>query len=424
MNQQKPVTISIIGAGKRGEAYANYARLHPDRLRVVAVAEPREIQLTRLAERYGIPSENCFRSYAEFAAATRLSDAVAICTQDRMHLDAVESIAPKGYAILLEKPMSPELAECERIVATVKKHGNLLTVCHVLLYTNLTAKLRGLLDQGVVGEIVSIQHMEPVAWWHQAHSFVRGNWRNETESSFMLMAKSCHDIDWMRHIVGKRCKRVASFGSLRHFKASDKPEGATDRCWECPAHIESNCPYSAKRLYYTNFERDGTANYINDIITEGRNTREAVEEALRHGPYGRCVYSCDNDVVDNQVVILEYEGPVTATFTMTAFTPALHRATRIFGTRGFIETDFVKIKLFDFTTEKETIYDTSTDPVSATAESGHGGGNYHIMRAFVDAVMTGDTSGIHSGWEASMESHRVVFAAEKARRSGRVVELC
>jgi len=419
----KPVTISIVGAGKRGEAYAKYASQHPDLLRVVAVAEPREIQRTRMAEQYGIAPENCFRTCDEFAKQPRLSDAVAICTQDRMHLAAVESLAPLGYAILLEKPMSPALEECERIVAAVKKHGNLFAVCHVLLYTDLTTRLRELLQQGVVGEIVSVQHLEPVAWWHQAHSFVRGNWRNEAESSFMLMAKSCHDIDWMRHIVGKHCRRVGSFGSLRHFKASERHVGAADRCWDCPSAIETNCPYSAKRLYYENFGLSKTADYINDVITEGKNTREAVEHALRTGPYGRCVYACDNDVVDNQVVVLEYDGPVTATFTMTAFTPAVHRTTRIFGTRGYIDTDFVKIKVFDFTTEKETVYDTSVDPNSATAASGHGGGDYHIMRQFVKAIATGDASGIYSGADESLESHRIVFAAEQARREGRIVEL-
>ncbi len=418
-----PVTIAIIGAGKRGEAYANYARLHPDQLRVVAVAEPRDLLRARLAEAHGIKPEHCFRSYEELAQAPRLSDAVAICTQDRMHLAPVEKLAPKGYAILLEKPMSPDLSECEKIVACIKEHGNAFAVCHVLLYTDLTTKLRELVRGGAIGEIVSIQHTEPVAWWHQAHSFVRGNWRNEEDSSFMLLAKSCHDMDWMRHIVNRRCTRVASFGSLRHFKASEKPEGAADRCWDCASAIESNCPYSAKRIYYQNFGRDRRANYINDVITEGRNTREAVEHALREGPYGRCVYSCDNDVVDHQTVMLEYEGPISATFTMTAFTPALDRMTRIFGTRGYLETDFSKIKVFDFLTEKETVYETAGSRNSGDASSGHGGGDYHLMRCFVEALATGDFSGIYSGADETLEAHRIVFAAEEARREGRIVAL-
>ena len=418
-----PVTLAIVGAGKRGEAYADYARKHPEQLKVVAVAEPRALLRGRMAQAHGIPEDRCFESYEAMARAPRLADAVAICTQDRLHHAPVEVLAPHGYAILLEKPLSPDPGECERIIACVKKHGNLFAVCHVLLYTELTQQLRAILRAGTIGEIVSLQHLEPVAWWHQAHSFVRGNWRNETESSCMLLAKSCHDIDWMRHLVNRHCTRVASFGALRHFKDSEKPAGAADRCWDCPDEVESVCPYSAKRLYHTNYRRDSIIDYVNDVITHGVGTKEAVETALREGPYGRCVYASDNDVVDNQTVMLEFDGPVTAVFTMTAFTPTLQRASRIFGTHGYIETDFVKIKVFDFLTEKETLYDTRVAADSATAASGHGGGDYHLMKAFVHAVATGDTSGIHSGADETLESHRIVFAAEQARKEGRVVDL-
>jgi predicted dehydrogenase len=417
----KPVTLAIVGAGKRGEAYADYAAKHPDLARVVAVAEPRELQRSRLAERHGVPPENVFSGWEELAARPRLADAALICTQDRMHLAPVEALAPKGYAILLEKPMSPEPEECEKIIACVREHGNLFAVCHVLLYVEITMKLRELLRGGAIGDVVSIQHLEPVAWWHQAHSFVRGNWRNEKESSFMLLAKSCHDMDWMRHVVNRRCRRVASFGSLRHFKPSERPSNAAGRCLDCPA--EPACPYSAKRFYLDHFGRDWIIDYCVDVITDGGNTREAAAKALREGPYGRCVYACDNDVVDHQTVMLEYDGPVTGTFTMTAFTPTINRQTRIFGTRGYIETDFVKIKVFDFTQEKETVYDTSIAADDVTAATGHGGGDYNIMKAFVHALATGDTSEIYSGPEATLESHRIVFAAERARREGRIVEL-
>jgi predicted dehydrogenase len=416
-----PVTLAIVGAGKRGEAYSDYAKLHPDQLRVVAVAEPRRLLRDRLAIAHRIAPERCFEGYDALAKAGKIADAVAICTQDRMHCAPVELLAPLGYAILLEKPLSPDPDEAERVIACVKRHGNLFAVCHVLLYTELTMKLREILRAGTIGEIVSVQHLEPVAWWHQAHSFVRGNWRNATEASFMLLAKSCHDIDWLRHIVNSRCQRVVSFGSLRHFKASEKPAGAADRCWDC--EVEADCPYSAKRIYHTHFQRDSVANYINDVITGGRNTLEAVEDALRHGPYGRCVYVCDNDVVDNQTVMMEFAGPVTVNFTMTAFTPTIHRTTRIFGTRGFIDTDFVRIRVFDFLTEKETVHDTSVRPDGATAAAGHGGGDYNIMKAFVHAVATGDPSGLHSDADASLETHRMVFAAEQSRLEGRIVDL-
>ncbi|MEI7956051.1 MAG: Gfo/Idh/MocA family oxidoreductase [Verrucomicrobiota bacterium] len=417
----EPVTLAIVGAGKRGQAYAAYATAHPEQLRVVAVAEPRQLLRERLAAAHGLGVDVCFDDYEALAAAGKLADAVAICTQDRMHLAPVELLAPLGYAILLEKPMSPHLAECEQIIACIRRHGNLFAVCHVLLYTELTTKLREIVRSGTIGEIVSVQHLEPVGWWHQAHSFVRGNWGNQQQSSPMLLSKSCHDIDWLRHIVNAHCTSVASFGSLRHFKASEKQAGAAERCWDC--QVEANCPYSAKRIYHSHFERDRVANYINDVITGGLNTLAAVEDALRHGPYGRCVYACDNDVVDHQTVMLEFEGPVSVTFTMTAFTPTLNRSTRIFGTRGYIDTDFVTIKVFDFLTEKETLHDTRIGADAATAAAGHGGGDYFIMQAFVRALATGDSSGIWSGPEATLESHRIVFAAEQARLEKRVVHV-
>jgi len=418
-----PLTLAIIGAGKRGEAYADYAKKHPELARVVAVAEPRPALRNRMAAEYQIPPERCFDGYEAFAAEPKLCDAIAICTQDRMHLGPVEALAPKGYAILLEKPMSPDLDECERIVACVKQHGNLFACCHVLLYTELTRKPRDRGAAGRLGKTVKLHNLEPVAWWHQAHSFVRGNWNHTATSSFMLMAKSCHDLDWLRHLIARPCRQVASFGSLRHFKPSEMPAGAADRCLECPPAIETTCPYSAKQLYLGRFGRDWIIDYLNDVITAGDGTRDAVTEALATGPYGRCVYACDNDVVDNQSVMLEFEGPVTATFTMTAFTPTMHRATRIFGTRGYIETDFITIKVFDFLTEIETVHDPSADPDSATAAAGHGGGDYFLMKAFVRAATTGDTSGIFSGPDATLESHRLVFAAEKARLEGRIIHL-
>ena len=416
-----PVTLAIIGAGKRGEAYANYAALHPDQARVVAIVEPREVLRERLGQKFGVPAARRFRSYEDLARQPKLADAALICTHDCLHRDPVEKLAPLGYAILLEKPMSPDPAECEAIIACVKAHGTLFAVCHVLLYTELTTKLCELLRAGAIGELVTVQHHEPVAWWHQAHSFVRGNWRNEAQSSFMLMAKSCHDIDWLRHIVGRQCRRVVSFGSLHHFKASQRPAHAADRCWDCP--LETQCPYSAKRIYHTHFGRDRIADYINDVITGGINTRDAVEQSLKSGPYGRCVYACDNDVVDHQTVMLEYDNGVTASFMMTAFTPTLDRTTRLCGTRGYLETDFVKIKVFDFLTETETVYDTSNGGNSANAATGHGGGDYHLMKAFVHAVATGDASGLLSGADATLESHRTVFAAEHSRRTGIIVDL-
>lgn len=417
---KQPVTLAIVGAGMRGQAYANFALEHPDLAKVVAVAEPRDFQRERMVQAHGIPAENVFVTWEDLAAKPRLADAAIICTQDRMHLAPMLAAAPKGYAILMEKPMATSLAECERIVACARAYGNIFAVCHVLLYTDFTIRLKALLDSGLIGEVVNVQHLEPVGWWHQAHSFVRGNWANEGESTFMLLAKCCHDIDWLRHIMGRPCRSVASFGSLRHFRASERPAGAADRCLDCS--VEAACPYSAKRFYLDQFDRDWINRYCVAVITDDH-TPEGVKKALREGPYGRCVYACDNDVVDNQIVALDFADGATASLTMTAFAPQSDRKTRLFGTRGYIETDSAQIRHFDFVSEKSATIDTRVFDDASKAVVSHGGGDHGIMKAFVEAVASGDQRRVWSGPAETLASHRIVFAAEKARRENRVVEM-
>jgi predicted dehydrogenase len=417
---KKPVTLAVVGAGMRGTAYAKYALEHPDLAKVVAVAEPRAFQREALAKAHNIPAQCVFSSWEDFAAAPRLADAVIIGTQDRMHVAPVLALAPKGYAILLEKPISVNLDEGEQVIACVKRHGNIFAVCYVLLYTDFTMRLRAMIDSGVLGKIVSIQHFEPVGWWHQAHSFVRGNWAKQNESSFMLLAKCCHDVDWLRHIMGQPCRRVASFGSLRHFKASERPAAAADRCLDCS--IEPTCPYSAKRFYLDQFGRDAINEYCVAVITDDH-SQAGVVKALREGPYGRCVYACDNDVVDNQVAIFEFADGSTASLTMTAFCPFSERKTRLCGTRGYIDADGVQMRHFDFVSEKTEVIDTRVIGDASKAAVEHGGGDHGVIKAFVEAVATGDQTKVWSGPDESLISHRMVFAAERARCEGRVVEV-
>ncbi len=253
-----------------------------------------------------------------------------IATPDRYHAEIAVAFAEKGYAMLLEKPMATNPADCRRIVEAVQRNGILFAVFHDFRYFSYTRRLKEIVDSGLIGEILSIQHLEPVGYWHYAHSYVRGNWRNEAESSFMLLAKSCHDIDWLRYILGQRCVQVSSFGSLTHFKRSQKPAAAGEalRCLDCA--YETQCPFSAKRFYLSRL-REGRHGWPLDVVTPIF-TEEALTQALREGPYGRCVYECDNDVVDHQVVNLLYENGATASFTMTGLSEFADRKTTLFGT--------------------------------------------------------------------------------------------
>jgi len=267
--------------------------------------------------------------------------------------------------------MAPTEHECHNIYTAVTSNNVILAVGHVLRYTPYNLKIKSLLESGIIGEIVNIQHLEPVGFWHFTHSYVRGNWRREAESSFALMTKSCHDIDWILWMMDKNCLKVSSFGSLKHFQPQDKPENASDRCLTCA--VEQNCPYSAKKIYLDQIKK-GHSGWPLTALSETP-TEETILEALKNGPYGRCVYGCDNDVVDNQVVNMSFEGGATASFTMIAFSEEICvRKTRIFGTRGELEADGQnKIKVFDFLTQKSTYFSPDSP---ATAMGGHGGGDY------------------------------------------------
>jgi predicted dehydrogenase len=406
------VRYAIVGAGQRGTGYARWAARHGDRAQVVAVAEPRAHQRQSLAAEHGV--EHVFATWQELAAAPRLADVAIVSTQDAEHVAPAVALARKGYHLLVEKPLAPTLAECTTLVDAVTDAGVLFAVCHVMRYRPYTKMVKQVVDEGRLGEIVSVQHLEPVGHWHYAHSYVRGNWRRSDEASFMLLAKSGHDIDWLRHIVGRPIERVSSFGSLKHFRRSSQPEKAADRCLDCV--VEPTCPYSAPRLYL-GMLRSGRTSWPVSVLTDDL-TETGVTEALRTGPYGRCVYACDNDVVDHQVVSIEFEGGATGSFTMAGFTPHMDRQTRILGTHGYLDGDGTTAELHDFTTgTTETL---TTKGSAQDTEEGHGGGDAGLMDAFTTAVQTGDAKHILSGPAESLESHRAVFAAERSRLAGTV----
>lgn len=414
--EAKPVTLIVAGGGDRGTAYSRLAADNPS-AKVVGVAEPRDSYRNRIAEMHGIPAENVFTDWREMVKRDKFADAVVVATQDRHHTEPAVAFAAKGYHMLLEKPMAPTAAECRRIVQATIDNGILFAVCHVMRYTAYTRKLKSVIDSGMIGEVVCMQHLEPVGYWHQAHSFVRGHWGNEGKSSFMLLAKSCHDIDWIRYIMGARCLKVSSFGSVFHFRKEQQPEGAAARCVDCG--VEGECPYSAKKIYLGRVKRGYTAWPVN--VLAGEVTEESISEAIATGPYGRCVYECDNDVVDNQVVNMQFEGGKTANFVMTAFNEQSDRKTRIFGTRGEIRGDGSIIEHFDFLSDETNVVDLKSADSSITG--GHGGGDGRLFDSFVSAVAEGDQSRILSGPNETLESHMMVFAAEQSRKENRVVEL-
>ena len=408
-----PVTFAICGCGARGlEAYAPYQEKHPDEMQVVAGADCRPERLAMLRRRYGVPEERCFASDLELLAQPRLADVMIVATQDRQHVAAALLALDKGYHVLLEKPISPSLEECRAL----QKKARAVVVCHVLRYTRFYSTLKDLLDRGAVGKVETIDAVEHVAYWHYAHSFVRGNWRRSDETSPMILAKSCHDMDILRWLAGAECQKVQSFGALDCFRPECAPEGAALRCLDGCAR-KKDCPYDAEKIYITDprtgIRGKGKVWPCGVVVSEP--TEETLMEALRTGPYGRCVFHCDNDVVDHQTVNLEFSGSIHATFTMTAFTQSCHRSIKVTGTGGEVEGDMEEEKLvLRRFGQPERVIDLREENGEF---SGHGGGDFGLMRSFCRLIAAGGTEGL-TGVDASVESHVMALAAEASRRDG------
>ncbi|KAI8908788.1 streptomycin biosynthesis protein StrI [Powellomyces hirtus] len=448
---QKVVSLAVVGAGERGKIYAHFALDNPHLLRITGLAEP---SLRRrglfTAQHTAIPPQHVFHDWRAMAAhRPRIADAVAICSLDPTHADAVVEFAKAGYHVLCEKPMAVTVADCKRIVEAVERAGVIFAVCHVLRYSPYNRALKRLIDTKAIGEIVNIVHVEPVGWWHFAHSYVRGNWAREDHATFSLMAKSCHDLDILCHYVGhdRPPQRVHSFGSLSHFRRDQKPAeaGTATRCIEC-AH-EPNCPYSAPRLYLDKSRQDERGWPASVLVartppsTPSREQQlerpslpssevelvediESITTALETGNYGRCVYESDNDVCDHQVVNVEFSNGVTASFTMVAFTTEIcERQTRIHGTRGMIVGDSNDLRVTDFASGKTTTINPPEDNSVNGGSSGHGGGDYGLVNTFVKAVANNDQAILGCDPRDALMSHILVFAAEHARKSKTVVEL-
>ncbi|TRY96640.1 hypothetical protein DNTS_024259 [Danionella cerebrum] len=416
-----PVKIIVVGAGNRGENYSDYARIFPDRMQVVGVADPREFVRVKLQTQHNIAGHNSFKDWRCIAAREKFADAVLICTPDRLHKEPAVALAKKGYHVLLEKPMAVTEEDCTEIVQAVIQSNVMFAVCHVLRYDPIIHKIKLLLDSGVIGDTVHIQHLEPVGYFHFAHSFVRGNWRNEAESSFALLAKSCHDLDLIHHwAAGRRCIKVSSFGSLCHFTKENKPKGAASRCLDCP--VEAGCAYSAKKIYLDRVKRGVVGWPVSVICRESLPDIECVTEALRTGPYGRCVYECDNDVCSNQVVNMEFEGGLTAAFTMVAFTKEIcNRKTTIYGSKGELSCDGHEISVFDFLTNETTKHHADLTAPGNFAKGGHGIADFHLIHSFISALKEKDPSLIRSGPMETLISHKLVFEAERSRLENRIV---
>jgi predicted dehydrogenase len=411
----KKIGIMVIGAGSRGYGYAQILKNMAGEAEVAGVCEPHAGRRRRLAEEFGLPADRCFQDWREIADRPRLADAALICTVEDQHRGPAVALAAQGYHLLLEKPMAPTQEDCVEICRAVKRSGVLLAVCHVLRYTAHFRRMKALLDQGTIGRLRNINATELVGPWHFTHSFVRGNFRNSRGASPYLLAKCCHDMDLLNYFAASRCARATSFGRLSFFTRANQPPGAADRCPECPAEIESACPYSALKIYLR--ERIQHLDRWPVAMLTLDHTPAGVARALREGPYGRCAFACDNDAPDHQLVNLEFEDGLTAGFVTTAFAVG-SRDYFLMGDKGSLRLNDAGLQHYDALSGKTR--DVRVDVGDNTILTGHGGGDYGVVRSFIEAVRAGDPAQICTGPEVSLQSHLIVFAAERARQSGRV----
>jgi predicted dehydrogenase len=459
MNISPSIRAILIGAGQRGaDVYGLYAQHHPDQIRFVAVAEPNPARRARFAEQHGIPSQYQFESWEPLLTQPQFAQTTFVCTQDGQHTAPTLAAMRAGYDVLLEKPMATTATECKKLVHTSEETGRQLHIAHVLRYTRHFETMREIIRSGALGQIITVDHRENVSWWHMAHSYVRGNWRNSEEACPMILAKCCHDLDILLWLLDGHCESLSSVGGLMHYRAENAPEGAPARCLDgCP--VEETCPHYAPFIYidllplWRAIANTGSvlpklaaavqtrspellrfiSRFYPDLrrISEYRDwpisvlaldpTSENLLNTLKTGPYGRCVYHCDNNVVDHQVVAMRFSGGQSVTLTMNGHAHYEGRTTRIQGSlaelRSFFGTGGAWIEVKDHRAGRRTQYNTSVEQ-----RDGHGGGDQGLIKGFVRSIREAEQHARTSA-HRSLESHLMAFAAEQARIEGRVIDL-
>lgn len=405
-------TAIVIGAGPRGRlAYLD--KLVKNGVKIVGVADLYEENVQFVKNTYSVPDSGCFLSYQEMLSHGKMADIALICTNDRDHVEPFRICAQQGYHILLEKPISPFPAEVAEIERICDNYQRTVMICHVLRYTPFFSTLKQIISSGKIGKIMSINHNENMAWWFAVNNFVRGKWNNSDTTSPLILAKCCHDMDILVYLTGKKCLRLSSFGSIGYFNAQNAPEGAGTRCTvDCA--IADTCPYNVMKFNINpppTIAKFRASSYIED--------EESLRQDMATSPWGRCVFKCDNNVADHQVVAMEFEDNITAVFTVSAFTYDHGRTIKVMGTLGEIggnlETGELEVKVFgEHQTEKMVVENDILQ---------HGGGDEGLVKAFLQCIDGDNKSNLTSAKE-SLHSHMMAFAAEESRQNhGTVVDL-
>ena len=407
--------IALIGAGERGIIYSQYAHEQLGHT-IYAVADPNPQRIELARELFSIPEERCFRDAADLIASAPQIDAVIIASMDRDHFRQTMAALDNGWDILLEKPISPDASECVAIRERAEETGCNVTVCHVLRYAPFFIRVKEIIDSGEIGRIVAIDHTENVGNFHIAHSFVRGNWRNSNESSPIIMQKSCHDMDILLWLTQSSAVSIASVGRLSYFKEENAPEGSAARCLDCAVH--ESCRFDARKAYLPTMGA-----WPSRVLTADQ-TEAGLMKAFREGPYGRCVFRCDNNVCDHQSTVIEFENGVSATFTLSGMTNDMHRTIHVMCEDGELFGDDLTgvIRVVKFRSNQTDAYQESVFNVGSVSGN-HGGGDEGLVRDFIAKLTQPDALESRSSIRNSIESHLMACAAEESRLTGKTISM-
>ena len=414
---QKPITAVILGAGHRSLIYGDVSLSHPDILKIVGVVDINPQKADFAAKRYGVDPSRVFYSVDELVKCGKIADIVINGTMDAQHVPTSLPLLSLGYDMLLEKPFATGAKELAELYATAKENKNAIFVCHVLRYASFYLGIRRILEEGVLGKIVSINMAEDISMHHTVISYVRGQWNNENTGTPLLLAKSCHDIDLMMWMMGNDTPTtVYSVGGDYSFSPDKAPIGSGTRCLlDCP--LEEGCPFSAGKHYLPDDIAHAFYVWGNEKLTQ-EEKREALK---RDNPYGRCIFRCGHEGVDHQSVTITFDSGAVGIFTLTGGAPKDERRIQIVGTKGSLSGTFEENAFTVRLTKPdgsytETVYDALKD-----SKEFHGGGDEALVLDFCEYLKTGKPSLSFSELSDSLTSHLVIFAAEKSRKSGQVV---
>ncbi len=416
--EEKPITAVIVGGGHRSVIYADYSLTHPEQLKIVGIADPNPERREMCRLKYGFPAENCFENAAALAERGRIADAVINGTMDHQHFETSVPLLKLGYDMLLEKPFAVSKEEMDALMAVIREHGNRVMICHVLRYAPFYRSIKEKLLAGALGDIINIQMAEHVSYHHLSTSYVRGKWGNSKIcKTTMLLAKSCHDIDLMMWLMQPTLPAaVSSVGGKYQFRPENAPANAAERCVpDCP--LVDSCRYSSKNLYLLHPNRWECYAWADLESKKDATMEDRIASFMNGNPYNRCIYKCDNDVVDHQSVLIAFDSGATGTFNMVGGTAKSMRKIHITGTLGELYgvLDDNRYTLSRISALADSGFEDEIVDLSGENTEGHGGGDDALTQDFVNYLRTGEQSISCTAIENSVAGHLTVFLADQSR---------